>query len=122
MFGFELPNTRLVFTLLAKYNGKAMVHHLEKTSTLLESKTSIPCYVAADYTTITESNVAHIHLPPLPAASPEDWTFIYHSSGSVSGMPKVVPNTNKWLSTIQYKSPGAFAIGDFEGQDVYLWT
>ncbi|KIJ57306.1 hypothetical protein M422DRAFT_198731 [Sphaerobolus stellatus SS14] len=122
MFGFELPDTRIVFKLLAKYDGKALIHDPAKTQLRRRSLTLLPCFTAVDYTAVTEADVAHLPLPALPHASPEDYTFIYHSSGSVSGMPKVVPNTNKWLSTIQYKSPAAFAIGNFEGQDVYLWT
>ena len=122
MFGFELPNTRIVFELLAKYSGKAIIHASDKTALLRESGTTLPCYVATDYTTITDSDIAAFPLPDLPAADPEDFTFIYHSSGSVSGMPKVVPNTNRWLSTIQHKSAGAFCIGDYPGQDVYVWT
>jgi acyl-coenzyme A synthetase/AMP-(fatty) acid ligase len=122
MFGLKLPNTRFVYELLAKYSGKAVVHDPAKTTLLRESGTSLPCHIATDYTSITDANVASLPLPDFPAASPEDFTFIYHSSGSVSGMPKVVPKTNRWLSTIQHKSAGAFCIGDFEGQDVYVWT
>ena len=122
MFGFELPNTRIVYQLLDKYSGKAIIHDSAKTVLLRESGTTLPCYVATDYTAITDADIAAFPLPELPAAAPEDFTFIYHSSGSVSGMPKVVPKTNKWLSTIQYKSADAFCIGDYEGQDIYVWT
>lgn len=122
MFGFDLPNTRIVYELLGTYSGKAIIHDPAKTMLLRKSGTTLPCYVAADYTAITDADVADFPLPELPVAQPEDFIFIYHTSGSVSGMPKVVPNTNKWLSTIQYKSPGAFCIGDYEGQDIYVWT
>ncbi|GJJ08040.1 hypothetical protein Clacol_002247 [Clathrus columnatus] len=84
MFGFELPNTRIIFALLASSSGRAIIHH------------------------------------------PSKATLLAH--GSVSGMPKAVPTTNKWLSTIQHKSTPAYAIGyeDYKskdmGQDIYLWT
>ena len=122
MFGFELPNTRIVFELLSKYDGKAIVHDPAKTAPLLASKTSLPCHIAIDYLSVADTDVVDMELPELPEAKPEDFTFIYHSSGSVSGIPKVVPTTNKWLSTIEKKSGPAFCIGDFETQDVYIWT
>ncbi|KAF8523945.1 hypothetical protein BU17DRAFT_85424 [Hysterangium stoloniferum] len=122
MFGFELPNTRLVFQLLSRYQGKAFIHDHAKSELLRDSGTDVPCHTAVHYSTISDADVANIRLPELPPASDEDFTFIYHTSGSVSGIPKVVPKTNKWLSTIQHKSAAAFAIGDYDTQDVYIWT
>ncbi|KAF8485541.1 acetyl-CoA synthetase-like protein [Gautieria morchelliformis] len=122
MFGFELPNTRIVYELLAKGAGKAIVHDPAKTTLLRESGTTLPCYVATDYTTISDADIAAFPLPDLPAAKPDDYLFIYHSSGSVSGMPKVVPQTNQWLETVQHKSRDAFCSGDFDTQDVFIWT
>ncbi|KAF8490122.1 hypothetical protein JB92DRAFT_1335767 [Gautieria morchelliformis] len=122
MFGFELPNTRIVYELLAKGAGKAIVHDPAKTTLLRESGTTLPCYVATDYTTISDADIAAFPLPDLPPAKPDDYLFIYHSSGSVSGMPKVVPQTNQWLETVQHKSRDAFCSGDFDTQDVFIWT
>ncbi|KAF8506183.1 hypothetical protein JB92DRAFT_3122362 [Gautieria morchelliformis] len=122
MFGFELPNTRIVYELLAKGAGKAIVHDPAKTTLLRESGTTLPCYVATDYTTISDTDIAAFPLPDLPPAKPDDYLFIYHSSGSVSGMPKVVPQTNQWLETVQHKSRDAFCSGDFDTQDVFIWT
>ena len=101
--------------------GNAIIHDPAKTVFLRESGTALPYYVATEYTAITDADIVVFPLPELPATAPEDFTVIHHSSGSVSGMPKVVPKTNKWLSTIQYKS-AAFCIGDYEGQDIYVWT
>ncbi|KAF8485538.1 hypothetical protein JB92DRAFT_2836839 [Gautieria morchelliformis] len=122
MFGFELPNTRIGYELLAKGAGKAIVHDPAKTTLLRESGTTLPCYVATDYTTISDADIAAFPLPDLPPAKPDDYLFIYHSSGSVSGMPKVVPQTNQWLETVQHKSRDAFCSGDFDTQDVFIWT
>ncbi|KAF8511233.1 hypothetical protein JB92DRAFT_3118229 [Gautieria morchelliformis] len=122
MFGFELPNTRIVYELLAKGAGKAIVHDPAKTTLLRESGTTLPCYVATDYTTISDADIADFPLPDLPVAKPDDYLFIYHSSGSVSGMPKVVPQTNQWLETVQHKSRDAFCSGDFDTQDVFIGT
>ncbi|KAF8486688.1 hypothetical protein JB92DRAFT_3256897 [Gautieria morchelliformis] len=122
MFGFELPNTRIVYELLAKGAGKAIVHDPAKTTLLRESGTTRPCYVATDYTTISDADIAAFPLPDLPPAKPDDYLFIYHSSGSVSGMPKDVPQTNQWLETVQHKSRDAFCSGDFDTQDVFIWT
>ncbi|KAF8468652.1 hypothetical protein JB92DRAFT_3059106, partial [Gautieria morchelliformis] len=122
MFGFELPNTRIVYELLAKGAGKAIIHDPAKTTLLRDSGTTLPCYVTTDYTTISDADVAAFPLPDLPPANPGDYVFIYHSSGSVSGMPKVVPKTNQWLATIEHKSRDAFCLGDFDGQDVFVWT
>lgn len=128
MFGFELPNTQIILTLLSSSSGKAIIHDPAKSGLLAQSSTGLPCLPAIDYSQVSDSDVSHIELPPLPLANDQDHLFIYPTSGSVSGMPKVVPKTNKWLSTIQYKSNPAFAIGYEEykkndlGQDVYVWT
>ncbi|GJJ08775.1 hypothetical protein Clacol_002994 [Clathrus columnatus] len=129
MFGFELPNTQVVLTLLASSSGRAIIHHPAKATLLAQSGTLLPCLPSVDYNNIPDdSQLSDIQLPPLLSADDEDYAFIYHSSGSVSGMPKVVPVTNKWLSTIQYKSTPAFSIGyeDYKaknmGQDIYGWT
>ncbi|KAF8522637.1 acetyl-CoA synthetase-like protein [Hysterangium stoloniferum] len=122
MFGFELPNVPLILQLLSRYEGKAMIHDPAKTELLRDSDTNIPCHTAITYSTISDADVAHIDLPKFPSADPDDFIFIYLSSGSVSGIPKVVPLTNRWLSTIQHKSAPAFAIGDYDTQDVYIWT
>ena len=122
MFGFEIPNPQIVFQLLSKYDGKAIIHDPAKTPLLAESKTTLPCHVDVDYLSISDADVADLELPELPVAETEDFAFIYHSSGSVSGKPKVIPKTNKWLSTIANKSSAAFRLGNFETQDVHVWT
>ena len=122
MFGFDLPNTHIVFELLSKYDGKAIIHDPAKAAILDESKAALPCLVAVDYLSVSDADVTDLELPDLPEAKAEDFAFIYHSSGSVSGMPKVVPKTNKWLSTIENKSGAAFCIGHHRTQDVYVWT
>jgi len=122
MFSFQVLNTRTVFKLLSKYDGKAIIHHPDKTALLAESKTTLPCHIAVDYLSVTDTDVADLELPELPETNAEDLTFIFQSSGSVSDLPKVVPTTNKWLSAIENKVGPAFCIGDFKTQDVYVWT
>ena len=122
MFGFEIPNPLIVLDLLARYDGKAIIHDPAKTPLLAESKTTLPCHVAVDYLSVTDADIADLELPEPPVAEAEDWAFIHHTSGSVSGMPKAVPKTNKWLSTVTNKSSAALRIGKFETQDVYIWT
>ena len=122
MFSVELSNTRIIFELLSKYDGRSIVHDPAMTALLVKSQTTLPCHTAVDYHSVTDLDVADLELPELPVAEPEDIIFIYHSSGSVSGTPKVVPRTNKWMSTIEKKSGSAFCIGDFASQDVYTWT
>ena len=123
MFGFEIPNPQIVFQLLSKYDGKAIIHDPAKTPLLAESKTTLPCHVDVDYLSISDADVADLELPELPVAeNVEDFAFIHHTSGSVSGMPKAVLKTNKWLSTVTKKSAAVLRIGSFETQDVYVWT
>ena len=74
-------------------------------------------------TSVADTNVADLELPELPMAkNVEDFTFIHHTSGSVSGMPRAVPKSNKWLLTVTNKSATMLRIGNFETQDIYVWT
>lgn len=106
--------------LLSKYSGKAIVHEISKSTIISDSGTTIPSFVSVDYNSIPEDD---IELPSLDGATnEEDVTFIYLSSGSVGGSPKVVPTTDRWMRTIQHKSKMAFAIGNYDSQDVYCWA
>ena len=71
-----------------------------------------------------ESSSSDVTLPAIEglSSSPSDFCFIYLTSGSTSGSPKVVPLTQKFVS-IYYKTQfGIWFDGKrFDTQDVFLW-
>ncbi|KZP19040.1 acetyl-CoA synthetase-like protein [Athelia psychrophila] len=115
---FVIPNATLVLSLLAKTNAQAIVHAADKTEAILETGTKLYHFEEVNFAHVMEDTVAHIPLPVLPEATPETILYIEHSSGSISGIPKVVPIMNKWMATIERKSGKAFRSQVLPGQTV----
>lgn len=57
-------------------------------------------------------------MPTLPDVSDEDIAIIFHTSGTTSGRPKLIPETHGWvrsLTTIQWRG---YWQGSYESQDI----
>ena len=114
MFSLRLPNPVVIFELLQKAGAHALVCEpslgadLSGCPVLTYSAIQVPDQVAA--------NVA---LPPLRTDySASDLVFIFHTSGSTSGSPKLVPCNRQWLDTIVTKSKQIAKVCSTQGQDV----
>ncbi|KAH9941837.1 acetyl-CoA synthetase-like protein [Epithele typhae] len=100
LFSLRLPNPDVIYELLAKAGGKAMVYEPELEPML--ATCPVPSYRADD---LRDAPVDLASLPPLyEPASADEIAMIFHTSGSTSGRPKLLPCDYKWLDAMVHKS------------------
>jgi len=100
MFSLSLPNPIVIFELLRKTGARALV--CEPSFYVDLSGCPVPNYSAVQ---VRDQDVADVALPPLRTHySASDLVFIFHTSGSTSGSPKLVPCNWRWLDNIIAKS------------------
>ncbi|EJF66994.1 acetyl-CoA synthetase-like protein [Dichomitus squalens LYAD-421 SS1] len=118
-FSLRLPNPDIIFELLEKSNGRALIYDSSYASTL--SHAPVPTFVAIDARTLPDPEVS---LPPNRASTNgEDTLMIFHTSGSTSGRPKLVPVSYSWWDFIlakihEHMKPSPARNGR---QDVTVW-
>ena len=117
-FSLRLPNPDIIFELLEKSNGRALIYD---PSYAVSDKPPVPTYTAVDARTLP---AAVATLPPnLCSSNGDDTLMIFHTSGSTSGRPKLVPVSYAWwdfaLTKIhEHMRPKASRNGR---QDVTVW-
>ena len=112
LFTLRLPNPDVIYELLARADGKAIIY--EPGSNI--SSCPVPSYSAVDFRTVPIEDPS---LPPLPEpASGDDIAMIFHTSGSTSGQPKLLPCNYKWLDAMVRKSAEVSRPLRASGQDV----
>ena len=114
LFSLRLPNPTVIFELLQKAGARALVFEPSLNVNLSG------CPVLAYPTTqAREQDAADVALPPLRAdCSASDLAFVFHTSGSTSGSPKLVPCNRRWLDNIVTKSRQLGQVRSTQGQDV----
>ena len=118
LFSLRLPNPDVIFELLAKSNGKALIFDASFGS--VTSQDSIPTYVAMDVR--AEDDIFDVSLPPVAEGlNGDDILMIFHTSGSTSGRPKLVPCSYQWWDMCLAKSAQCTAPYNPERQDVTTW-
>ncbi|KAJ4256151.1 hypothetical protein NW762_009227 [Fusarium torreyae] len=94
LISLRMTNPSVVYELLEKSKAVALIHEPDFHSMLQNSP--LPTFPAEDILSI-----GHLEQLPLPTvfepSEAEDIMLIYHTSGSTSGTPKLVPITAKWL-------------------------
>jgi len=85
---------------LHRANAKALVYAQTFESVLLNSP--VPIHPAAFGASASDAD--SVQLPPLSPAQADETVFIFHTSGSTSGSPKLVPCSYRWLNTVVDKS------------------
>jgi len=114
MFSLRLPNPIVIFELLQKTGARALV--CEPSFCVDLSGCPVLTYSAIK---IREQDVADVALPPLRIDySASDLVFIFHTSGSTSGRPKLVPCNRRWLDNVVTKSKQLAQVRSTQGQDV----
>lgn len=116
MFSLRLPNPVVVCELLGKAGAKALIYDATFASTLSEA--SVPIHVAMEY---DEADPLGEPLPERLDHRPEDLAFIFHTSGSTSGSPKLVPCSFRWLESAAKKSYQVSKPINASKQDVTVW-
>lgn len=114
LFSLRLPNPDVIYELLEKANGRAMIYEPDLASML--STCPCPAYSAVDLRGV---DVDSAFLPPVPhPTGADDIVMIFHTSGSTSGRPKLLPCNYKWLDAMVRKSATVSRPLRKTGQDV----
>ncbi|KAJ7983251.1 acetyl-CoA synthetase-like protein [Mycena polygramma] len=82
----------IVGDLLAKTRGKVLI--FEPSFASLVFDIGVPRVAIPD---LADLPSAYSPLPPLPDVNSDDIALIFHTSGTVSGVPKPIPETHRWL-------------------------
>ncbi|KAI0948115.1 hypothetical protein AcW1_009712 [Taiwanofungus camphoratus] len=117
LFSLKLPNPTVIYELLQKANAKALIYDPSYVPHL--STCPLPIHPAIDAHGIDLGNAP---LPlPLVAVKGADTIMIFHTSGSTSGCPKLIPCSYKWLDTAISKSGQVSKPINTDRQDVTVW-
>jgi acyl-CoA synthetase (AMP-forming)/AMP-acid ligase II len=100
LFSLRLPNPEVIYELLHRANAQALVCAQTFESVLQGS--SVPVHPAVFGASASDDS--SVKLPNLSLAQGSDIAFIFHTSGSTSGSPKLVPCNYQWLNTVVDKS------------------
>lgn len=100
LFSLRLPNPTVVYELLERAHAKAIVYDPSFESIVVDPP--VPKERAASIEGL--ESCAHAPLPPFPTPKPDDLIFIFHTSGSTSGSPKLVPCEARWVDSAVFKS------------------
>ena len=128
MFSLRLPNPEVVYELLRKANAQALIFDSCFESVL--AGCSIPAYPALKSRNIESVDESLEEIGPIQ--NENEPAFIFHTSGSTSGSPKLVPCSYRWLNTVVQKSNWISRPRNPDRQDVtvfmyvlhlsYLWS
>ncbi|CAA7262317.1 unnamed protein product [Cyclocybe aegerita] len=116
LFSLRLPNPVIIYELLHRAGAQALVYDTSFQSILNDCP--LPTHCALQSERIDEV------LEPLPNIwdiREDDVAFIFHTSGSTSGSPKLVPMSYRWLNSMAVKSHHISMPQDPDRQDVTVW-
>ncbi|KAJ7228203.1 hypothetical protein GGX14DRAFT_346188 [Mycena pura] len=116
LFSLRLSSAEVILELLAKTDAKALVYE-----DLFESALRtwpLPIYRSA----VVAAPRSSLDLLPLPAVQSHDLAFYFHTSGSTSGSPKLVPCSYRWLEMTIRKSSLICAPKEKDRLDVVVWS
>jgi len=114
MFSLCLSNPIAIFELLQKTGARALV--CEPSVYVDLSGCPVLNYPAIQ---VRDQDVPDVALPPLRTdCSASDLVFIFHTSGSTGGSPKLVPCNRLWIDSIVAKSKQLAQVRSTRGQDV----
>jgi acyl-CoA synthetase (AMP-forming)/AMP-acid ligase II len=117
LFSIRLPSPVVIFELLQRAKAKALIFDSSFKSVL--ENCPVPTHLAVRADSVTDTADP---LPDMPKAiSGDEIVFVFHTSGSTSGSPKLVPCSRKWLNMIVCKAKQTSRPRVSERQDVSTW-
>ncbi|KAF8064420.1 hypothetical protein FPV67DRAFT_221742 [Lyophyllum atratum] len=116
LFSLRLPNPVVVYELLQKSGARALVH--DRTYEHVLDDCFVPLHSSA---ALTVSETTDVALPDISQSTAEEIAFIFHTSGSTSGSPKLVPCSFSWLESAIHKSNQISVPKTPSRQDVTVW-
>ncbi|KAH8120399.1 acetyl-CoA synthetase-like protein [Phellopilus nigrolimitatus] len=118
LFSLRLPNPSVVFELLERAKAKALIY--DPSFETIVRDPPVPVHRAASVQEL--ESCAGEQLPAFPTPrSRDDLVFIFHTSGSTSGSPKLVPCNAGWIDSVVFKSREASTPVNPLKQDVSTW-
>jgi acyl-CoA synthetase (AMP-forming)/AMP-acid ligase II len=100
LFSIRLPNPDVVREMLVRAQARAILVDPSFENILKECP--LPIHRAA--TSLYDIDSQEWPLPSFPTLGEDDIVFIFHTSGSTSGSPKLVPCSLSWLNSAVIKS------------------
>ncbi|KAL0572084.1 hypothetical protein V5O48_009878 [Marasmius crinis-equi] len=116
LFSIKLPNPEVIFELLIKSRARALI--CDENFYDISTNSPVPLHIAVGMSDIDGGNEA---LPALPSVQTDDIAFYFHTSGSTSGSPKLVPCSYTWLNSVVEKSRQACTPYHQNRRDVVTW-
>ena len=119
LFSLRLPNPDVVYELLERAQAQALIYDPSFENIVVNPP--VPSQRAASLDEI--ESCAEAPLPPFPTLEMCDVVFTFHTSGSTSGSPKLVPCDARWINSVVFKSREASAPAHKvpHKQDVCTW-
>ena len=116
-FSLRLPSPDVVYELLHKAGAGALV--FDKSYEPIVTNCPVPTHVALE---VQPQSAAGLPLPPVsPAVDADEVMMVFHTSGSTSGSPKLVPCNRTWLDAMIAKAYHTTKPNDATRQDVTTW-
>ncbi|KIK52464.1 hypothetical protein GYMLUDRAFT_251172 [Collybiopsis luxurians FD-317 M1] len=119
LFSLRLPNPTVIYELLAKAGASALICD-SATSAYIVGESPVLVLRTPIFTEIDASLYSE-PMPSLPPNKPSDCAFVFHTSGSTSGSPKLVPCNYQWLDAAARKANQLCVPKDADRQDVSTW-
>ena len=113
LFSLRLPNPTVVLELLNRAGAQALIYDASFESVLQNFPLPIHRALASECLKPTL-----VSLPDISDSKEDDIAFVFHTSGSTSGSPKLVPMSYRWLSSMVLKSHYISKPRDHYRQDV----
>ncbi|KAG2005545.1 hypothetical protein CC2G_001941 [Coprinopsis cinerea AmutBmut pab1-1] len=117
LFSLRLPNPDVVYELLRKADAKALIHDACFASVLESCPLPIHCSRTSSDIEQVDEELDEI----APVQNEEDTAFIFHTSGSTSGSPKLVPCSYRWFNSVVEKSNYISRPRNADRQDVTVF-
>jgi acyl-CoA synthetase (AMP-forming)/AMP-acid ligase II len=119
LFSLRLSSAEVIFELLQKANAKALIYDSSHLPALSESS-PVATYLAIN---VKDESATYEHLPDMPeVVDGGETAFIFHTSGSTSGSPKLVPWTYSFILFLHHKVLQVIEFPKPWRQRIFNWT
>lgn len=118
LFSLRLPNPDVVYELLHRANAVFLIY--DQSFDAIVSDSPVPRHAAIE---VQPEDVEGETLPSLAESGlqPDSCIVIFHTSGSTSGSPKLVPCSLRWVNSMVAKSAKVAIPKNTARQDVSVW-
>ncbi|KAF8900464.1 hypothetical protein CPB84DRAFT_1778992 [Gymnopilus junonius] len=116
LFSLRLPNPSVIYELLQKANSRAVICDPSFKSLLADCPVPTHCILGSEKIESVDEP-----LPDIWNIREDDIAFYFHTSGSTSGSPKLVPMSFRWLNSVVVKSRHISMPQNPERQDVTVF-